>query len=53
MSRNRKKSLGWAIVLVLFGIIALASGAKSLFVLVPAATLIWYAASPTPGSGRN
>ena len=53
MSRSRKKSLGWAIVLVIFGFIALASGAKSLFVLVPAAMLIWYGASPTLGNGRN
>jgi len=53
MSANSKKSMGWAVVLVLLGMVALYAGAKSLFVLVPAALLVWYGAKPILGSGRN
>jgi hypothetical protein len=53
MNRNTRKSIGWAILLVLFGIIALGEGTKSLFVLIPAAMMIWYGAWPSPGNGRN
>jgi hypothetical protein len=53
MSRNAKKSMGWMVVLILLGLTALFAGAKWLVVLVPAAMLIWYGASPAVRSGRN
>jgi hypothetical protein len=53
MSRNAKKSMGWTMVLMLLGLIALFAGAKWLVVLVPAAMLIWYEASPTRSGERN
>jgi hypothetical protein len=53
MSRNSKKSMGWTIVLILLGIIALFGGVKWLIVLIPAAMLIWHGAAPMLGSGRN
>jgi hypothetical protein len=53
MSKNAHKSIGWTIVLILFGVIALFTGAKSLLVLIPAAMVIWSGARPTIGNGRN
>jgi hypothetical protein len=53
MSMNSKKSMGWATVLILLGIIALFGGVKWLIVLIPAAMLIWYGAAPMLRSGRN
>jgi hypothetical protein len=53
MSRNSKKSMGWTIVLILFGLIALFGGVKWAIILIPAAMLIWYAAAPLLRSGRN
>ena len=53
MSMNSKKSLGWTMVLMVLGVAAFVFGEKSLFVLVPAATLIWYGAGPMMRSGRN
>jgi hypothetical protein len=53
MSANSKKSAGWTIVLILFGIIALFVGVKWLVVLIPAAMLVWYAAGPVVRTGRN
>jgi hypothetical protein len=53
MSANLKKSMGSAVVLVLFGIAALYGGAKSLVVLIPAALLIWYGGAPILRTGRN
>lgn len=47
------KSVATAIVLVLLGVIALIGGTKWLTLLIPAALLIWYGASPLPRSGRN
>jgi hypothetical protein len=37
------KSAGWSLVLVALGLLALYSGPRGLALLVPAATLIWYA----------
>jgi hypothetical protein len=48
-----KKSFGWTFVLILFGIIALFGGTKSLIVLIPAAMLIWYGAALRLRSGRS
>jgi hypothetical protein len=53
MRTNAKKSIGWMIVLVMFGLIALYGGEKWLVVLIPAAMLVWYGTIPTLKSGRN
>jgi hypothetical protein len=53
MSMNCKKSMGWTIVLILLGLIALFAGVKWLALLIPAALLIWYGAGPALWSGRN
>lgn len=53
MSANRTKSMGWMTVLIILGVVALYSGARSLGVLIPAALLVWYAAGPALRSGRN
>jgi hypothetical protein len=53
MSANSKKSVGWTLVLMLLGVAALFAGPKWLALLIPAATLIWYAARPTLRGGRN
>jgi hypothetical protein len=53
MSANSKKSMGWSGVLVLLGLVALFGGQDWLVVLIPAAMLVWYGASPALRSGRN
>jgi len=53
MSRENKKSIGFATVLMMFGVFAMYAGLKSLIILVPAAVLIWYEARPHLHSGRN
>lgn len=53
MSADRKKSMGWTMVLILLGVAALVGGAKWLVVLIPAAMLVWFGATPMPRSGRN
>jgi hypothetical protein len=53
MSANSKKSIGWSIVLMLLGMVAIYAGAKSLIVLIPAAILVWFGARPILRSGRN
>jgi hypothetical protein len=53
MSANYKKSVGWGVLLVLLGLLALIGGDKSLLILVPAALLVWYSARPILRSGRN
>lgn len=53
MSANSKKSMGWTIVLILFGVVTLVEGARWLVLLIPAAMLIWYGAGPMLRSGRN
>lgn len=53
MSANSKKSMGWMIVLILFGVAALIGGARWLVVLIPAATLVWFGAAPALRNGRN
>lgn len=53
MSANSKKSIGWTIVLIILGIMALYGGLKWLSLLIPAALLVWYTASPTLRTGRN
>ena len=53
MSANSKKSMGWAAVLILLGLVALFGGAKSLVVLIPAAMMVWYGVGPALRRGRN
>lgn len=53
MSANAKKSVGATLALILLGMLVLVTGEKLLVVMIPAAILIWYAASPTLRSGRN
>jgi hypothetical protein len=53
MSADYKKSMGWTILLILFGVVALFGGVEWLTVLIPAAMLIWYGAGPMLRSGRN
>ena len=53
MKKNTQKSIGWAVLLIVFGIIALTEGTKSLLLLIPAAMMIWYGARPSLSSGRN
>lgn len=53
MSAENKRSMGWMIVMILLGIMALVGGIKWLTILIPAALLIWYNAGPLFGSGRN
>jgi hypothetical protein len=53
MGADSKKSMGWTIVLVLLGIVALVGGVRWLVLLIPAAMLIWYGAGSILRSGRN
>ena len=53
MSINSRKSLVWTVLLVAMGIVALFAGARSLILLIPAATLVWYEARTMIRGGRN
>ena len=53
MSAQSKKSLGWTIVLVVFGVAALYTGPGWLPILIPAAMLVWYGVAPVLRNGRN
>jgi hypothetical protein len=53
MSANSKKSIGWAVVLILLGMAALFGGSEWLALLIPAALLVWYAAKPILRTGQN
>lgn len=53
MSVNSKKSIGWSVLLILLGLIAIYAGAESLIVLIPLATLVWYGARPVLRGGRD
>ena len=53
MSAKSKKSMGWAIVLIILGMAALYGGSKWLGLLIPAALLVWFTAKPTLRTGRN
>jgi hypothetical protein len=53
MRRNSKSSALWAIVLILFGIVAFFGGMKWLIPLIPAAMLIWFGVGPSLRTGRN
>jgi hypothetical protein len=53
MSANSKKSMGWTMVLICLGLLALFGGEKWLALLIPAAVFVWYAARPMLRTGRN
>jgi hypothetical protein len=53
MSINSKKSMGWALVLIFLGLVALFGGVKWLIVLIPAALIIWYGVGPALRGSRN
>jgi hypothetical protein len=53
MRMDAKKSMGWAVVLILLGMAALYGGEKWLSLLIPVALLVWYSAKPGLGTGRN
>ena len=48
MNTRSKKSLGWALVLVALGLLALFGGTHWLVVLIPTAAAVCYAAAITP-----
>jgi hypothetical protein len=45
MSAESKKGYGSTIVMMILGLLAMYGGAQWLVILVPAAILVWYAAS--------
>jgi hypothetical protein len=53
MSAKAKKSMTATIALILFGALALFAGEKWLWVLIPAAALVWFGTAPGLRSGRN
>ena len=53
MSTSSKRSIGGAIVLILFGLVALFGGEQWLVGLIPAAMLVWYGTEPALRLGRN
>ncbi len=53
MSADAKKHYGSSLALLVLGILGLYGGAPWLLLLIPAAALIWYAATPKLRGGRN
>jgi len=53
MSANYKKSMGWAILLIMLGLLAMISGTKWLGLLIPAAAWVWYEARPILRRSKN
>ncbi len=53
MHRDLMKSIAATSVMILFGILVLVTGERSLIVLVPAALLVWFAAKPRFRTDRN
>jgi len=53
MSAEAKKHYGSTLVLLALGVLAVYAGPNWLLVLVPLALLVWFAAGPMLGSGRN
>lgn len=52
MSRNSKKSMGWTILLILFGVVALFGGVRWLVLVIPAGMLVWFGAGRGLRSGE-
>ena len=53
MTSHSKNTLIRGLLLILLGLIAIFAGTKSLILLIPAATLVWFEARPTLRGGRN
>jgi len=53
MSAETRKYYGSTLTLLALGLLSLYGGANWLILLIPAAALVWYAARPRLGSGRN
>ena len=53
MNTKSINSSVWAMVLVALGIAAFFGGTGWLVILLPTAMLVWFAARPITGSGRN
>jgi hypothetical protein len=53
MNTRSNKSRGWALVLVVLGMLALYGDARWLLVLIPAAVLVWLGAGSAWRTGRN
>jgi len=53
MTAYAKNTLLWALLLVLLGVAALYAGTRSLILLIPAATLVWYEGRAILRTGRN
>ena len=53
MSPESKKSMSWAMVLVLLGVLAFYGGTRWLLVLIPVALMIWGIAGPAVRTRRN
>jgi hypothetical protein len=50
---NVRKTMAWAAALIVFGLLALIGGTKTLVLLLPAAAFVWYQSRPIVHSGRN
>jgi hypothetical protein len=48
MSTDTREGYGSTMVLLILGVLALYGGVRWLLVLIPAATLVWYAAARAP-----
>ena len=53
MSKAMKTGYGSALTLFAFGVLALCLDPRWLAILIPAAVLVWYEASPMARGGRN
>jgi hypothetical protein len=47
------KSIGGAMLLIFFGMVAMLGGEKWLVALIPAAMLVWYGTGSSPRRDRN
>jgi hypothetical protein len=50
---NLRKTMVWTTVLIVFGLVALIGGTKTLVLLLPAAAFVWYQARTVIHSGRS
>ena len=53
MRGSTTQSTGWAIVLIVFGVVTFFGGVRWLIPLIPAAMLIWFRVVPGLRTGRN
>jgi hypothetical protein len=53
VNANYKRSMAWAILLVLLGLAAVYGGTRWLMLLIPLAILVWIGAKPALRGDRN